>query len=140
MDRAFDSMRRSMESMMGELDAGRGALGGRTTSGTAVDDATNFTMDRVEGGYVVLADVPGFERDELEITVQNGEMTVSGERVTDEETAGRSTHRRRSVRRTVSIPESVSVDDISASYHNGVLEIELPADEDGDGATQIRID
>lgn len=156
MDRAFESMRRSMENMMGGMggtgrsgrwnaddDAGRmGRIDGDSMGRLSAMDGDamgEFRLEEIEGGYVLLADVPGFEKSEIDITLDGRDLTLAAEHEIDEETEGRSFRQRRSLRRSITLPEGIRTDDVSATYRNGVLEISLPADVDGD-ATHVQID
>jgi HSP20 family protein len=112
MDRLFESMRRSM-------------LGGSWMAGDA-----NLRMETTDDGYLVHADLPGFEREELDLRFEDGMLTIDAtHEATDD---GRSRSRR--VHESVRVPGDVIVGEIDADYHNGVLEIRIPTDaapEDG---------
>ena len=83
--------------------------------------------------YVLRADLPGVEASELQVEVENGHLTLSGERRPHPEAAPESYLRRE--RRTgpfsirIALPESVSVEGIQAIQRNGVLEVVLPKKE-----------
>ncbi|MFC5972907.1 Hsp20/alpha crystallin family protein [Halomarina salina] len=138
MDRMFDQMRRSMVSPW----SGRVAdwdlpemsrLTGRTDS--------NLSIERDDEGYVVLADLPGFEKEELDLEFDDGVLSVSGRHEVSEESDSGTSMRARSVFEQVHIPGDVDVDAISATYRNGVLEIRLPSMSDrGDDSHRIDID
>jgi HSP20 family protein len=88
---------------------------------------------------VVAADVPGFDPDDIDVSVQDRRLSISAEHTEstamDDEDAHY--HRRertqRSVTRTVSLPAEVDETAASASYENGVLTVELPKATDDDG-------
>lgn len=92
-----------------------------------------LTLEQSAGGFVVFADLPGFETDEIELTFAGGVLSIEGTQDVTDET--RSRHR--TVHESVRIPGEVLVDEISAHYRNGVLEVTLPAD---DGDSKHRID
>jgi|AntRauTorcE11898_2_1112593.scaffolds.fasta_scaffold20889_2 HSP20 family protein len=101
---------------------------------------TNVSVEQTDEGYVVMADLPGFEKEDIELQFDDGVLTIEGEVAVDE-TAGPATHRRRqTVHERLSIPGPVLVDDITASYHNGVLEVTLPTEEDAADVHRIDID
>ena len=129
MDSAFETMRRSMEEMM----AGRGDAAGDWRGARA------FRLDRTEEGYTLVADLPGFERDEIDLRIDGDDLLLIADnerRIADE--IGE-TLRHRSVRKAMSLPEGVSVDEISASYNNGVLQVTMPVAGERD-ATHVQID
>lgn len=100
-----------------------------------------FDVDATDEGYVVTADLPGFETDDLSITFDDGVLTVHGEHEVVDEGEGTTHRRSRSVFEQRRFPESVVTEDISASYRNGVLEIHLPTeDDDSDDSHHIDIE
>ncbi|MFC6731630.1 Hsp20/alpha crystallin family protein [Haladaptatus sp. GCM10025707] len=81
-----------------------------------------------EEGYVVLGDMPGFEKEEIDIRFDKGVLTVTGTHEVESEYASQ----RRQVHEQLTIPGEIREADITASYRNGVLEIHLPTVEDMD--------
>ena len=77
-------------------------------------------------------EIPGVNPDDVNVTVENGVLTVSGEkrfeRRTGDEDKGSYTVERRYGRfeRSVGLPQSVDTEKVSAHYENGVLTLELP--------------
>lgn len=77
--------------------------------------------------YVVAFDLPGVDPDSVSIEVENDVLTISGERPRVEE--GEAFRRERPYGRFVrslSLPQGCKVDDVVASYENGVVEIRIP--------------
>ncbi|MFB6188832.1 MAG: Hsp20/alpha crystallin family protein [Halapricum sp.] len=106
-----------------------------TRTGEYSDTDLNLTMERTDEGYVVMADLPGFEREEIELTLDDGTLSISATHDVDEE----SYYRSRSVFDRISVPDDIDTDTITATYRNGVLEITLSASETHEG-TGHRID
>jgi HSP20 family protein len=85
------------------------------------------------GKRIVRADVPGLKSDEVEITVEEGVLTVSGaheEKV--EEKEKRFTRRERRLgafSRSMTLPEGVKPEEIPATCREGVLEVTIPVPE-----------
>jgi HSP20 family protein len=80
--------------------------------------------------FVVRADLPGVEPKDINVTAENGVLTVSGERKFErkEEQKGSSRYERvegRFVRR-FTLPDNVQTNDIRARHTNGVLELTIP--------------
>jgi HSP20 family protein len=75
-------------------------------------------------------DVPGMKKDELAITVDDGTLTVSGERKKESEEKKAdwfSTERLYGkFSRTIALPEGVDAAAITATFANGVLELKMP--------------
>ena len=80
--------------------------------------------------FVVTADVPGFEKDEIELRLMDDvlHLAATHEHTTEaeEETYLRSERTHRSLRERVRLPEPVQEDGIEASLKNGVLTVHLP--------------
>ena len=94
----------------------------------------NVDVREDEGHYYVDADVPGFERDDIDVTLEDGVLTVSGERKRTETREGESFHviERRHGRftRSFRLSDNVKDEGIEASMKDGVLTVKLAkADE-----------
>lgn len=80
--------------------------------------------------YLVAAELPGVSTGDLEITVQDGLLTIQGERHPAGDTATEKIHRseRRygTFRRSITLPSHVQADKIEASAQDGVLLILVP--------------
>lgn len=91
-------------------------------------------MDLFQAGdhYVLNADLPGIDPGSVEITIDNGVLTLRAQRslpsddgvrwVTSERFAG-------TFQRQISLGEGIDADRISATYENGVLSVTLPVAE-----------
>jgi HSP20 family protein len=77
-------------------------------------------------GYVVAIDLPGINREALEIDVDDNRLIVRGNRTVDETKQHRSERPRGKFLRTFSIPGSVDQTNIGAEYKDGVLQVNLP--------------
>ncbi|CAM3495858.1 Hsp20/alpha crystallin family protein [Halomonas lysinitropha] len=86
-------------------------------------------IDR-DAEVVVRAEVPGFEREELDVSVTDGAVTIKGDhREESKEEEGEYFHSeisRGSFTRTVALPSEIDADKAAASFKNGVLELTLP--------------
>jgi HSP20 family protein len=82
---------------------------------------------------VVKAELPGMEKDDFSISVENGLLTIQGEKKCEEKVEEKAYHRteRRygSFRRVLRLPAEIDVDKAAATYRNGVLELRLPRAE-----------
>lgn len=83
--------------------------------------------------YTVEASVPGIDPDDLEITLENDVLTISGEMKQDETREGDNYHIRErrygSFRRSLRFPVDVNADEIDANIENGVLTLHVPKAE-----------
>jgi len=97
---------------------------------------SSMKMDLVEDKdrFLVHADVPGFNKDQLQVSVKDGLLTVSGKTSSskEEHDPDRKYHRVErssgSMTRSIRLPEQVKEDEISATCENGVLKLVLPKD------------
>jgi HSP20 family protein len=85
-------------------------------------------------GYRVVAELPGFGPDDVDVTVNDGMLTIKGERKFYDEVDHENFHRieRRfgSFQRAVSLPSQVQADGVEATFEKGVLTVSIPkADE-----------
>jgi HSP20 family protein len=89
-------------------------------------------MDLVEkeDSFVLKADLPGLGRDDVEIEVKDGVLTIAGERKAEHEDSSEGYYRvERSFgtfSRTLALPKGINPDDVAASFDNGVLEVRIP--------------
>lgn len=70
--------------------------------------------------FVLTIEMPGFDRDEIDVRWYEDRLRVSAEH-TDEERG-----RKRTYHRTFRMPRAIEPEDVSATYRNGVLEVSLP--------------
>jgi HSP20 family protein len=84
--------------------------------------------------FIVEAAVPGIKSDDLNITIENNVLLISGEMREEEERKERNYHRveRRfgSFQRSVALPNTVKADQISAKLEHGILHLEIPKAEE----------
>jgi HSP20 family protein len=89
-------------------------------------------MDLVEADdhFVLKADLPGLSEGDVSIEVQDGSLTISGERKSEHEGHERGWYRIErafgSFNRSLTLPDGVDADRIEASFSNGVLEVRIP--------------
>ena len=88
-----------------------------------------------DGEFVVTADVPGYSKEDIDVTIADRTLKIRAERESEtEETDAdylRRERRRTSASRSVRLPAAVDEEGISATYKNGVLTITLPKREGG---------
>ena len=79
-----------------------------------------------ESGYLIAIDLPGIDRNALEIDIDDNRLVVKGVREIAETRQHRSERPRGKFLRTYSVPGSVDQAKIAAEYRDGVLQISLP--------------
>jgi HSP20 family protein len=79
---------------------------------------------------ITRVDLPGMKKDDISVEVTDGQLTLSGERKreTEEKKDGfyRSECEYGSFYRAVPLPDGIKIDDVSASFADGVLEVSMP--------------
>ena len=82
---------------------------------------------------VVTADLPGYEKSDIDVTVDDDRLTITAEReetrAEDDAYYHRRERTRSEVQRRLYLPAEVDETEASASYHNGVLTVVLPKRE-----------
>jgi HSP20 family protein len=83
-----------------------------------------------KGQFVVRADLPGLTKDDVKLNVENGVLSIQGERKQEAETKGDGWYRTErnygAFYRSLPLPDGVKADQINATFKNGVLEIVMP--------------
>lgn len=99
----------------------------------ACDWVPSFDVREESDRFVLHADLPGVDPRDIEITMENGVLTVRGERTTQ---ASSSQEGYRRVERATgrfyrrfTLPDTVDSEGVKASGNNGVLEIAIPKQE-----------
>jgi HSP20 family protein len=92
-------------------------------------------MDLVETAdhFVLRADLPGMSEEDVNIEVEDRVLTVSGERKAEQTENKDGYHRVErafgSFSRSLTLPEGVDAESVSASFDKGVLEVQIPKPE-----------
>ena len=81
--------------------------------------------------FVIAADIPGVEPGDIEVTMENGVLTIKGERKLETQGNGNNGYRRverayGSFHRRFTLPDTADAEAISASGKQGVLEVVIP--------------
>lgn len=131
--RLLDRLQREFD-RMGSLDPFARESGGDDNSDVVVSQWRPAVDIREEDDrFVILADLPGVDPEEIEVTMENGVLTLKGERSSEktEEREGykRVERARGTFFRRFSLPDTADADRIEANSRNGVLEIVLPKQE-----------
>jgi HSP20 family protein len=120
---------------------GRGTDEGLLTSGAWVPPVDIFQNGDHE--VVLKAELPDMTREAIDITVDNGTLTIRGEKRLSEDVKEEQFHRieRRygTFSRSFSLPQSVDAGRVSAEYKNGVLTVRLPMREEAK-PRQVKVD
>ena len=100
---------------------------------TVADWTPSVDISETEGEYVIKAELPEVKKDDVKITLEEGVLSIQGERKHEKEEKGKKFHRierayGRFVRSFV-VPDYVDEAKIKAEYQDGVLQLHLPKSE-----------
>ena len=94
------------------------------------------TVDLFEdkNNFFVQLEVPGMKKEEIEVSLHEGTLIISGERKFEHESDERQTYRSERFsgrfQRSVVLPAAVAADKVTASYKDGILTVTLPKSEE----------
>ena len=86
-------------------------------------------------GYELLVDLPGFKKDQIDLQLQNGYLTITASKGLEEDgndKKGRLVHQERyvgSMTRSFYIGENVKEEDVKARFEDGVLTLDFPKEK-----------
>ncbi len=126
----FDDMQESMNQMMGGFMANLPSMMSQMNQHMGIDAMPLTDMEEKDNAYIVQVDMPGLDKDKIDITVRGEILTIQGQRETmsQEESGSYYTQERSygSFSRSLRLPGPVDETNIKAEYKNGVLLITLP--------------
>lgn len=158
MDRMFEQMRTRMWNVGGTRGLPVGARGEMPQGDVMAGRDTSIDLQERDGEFVLVADLPGFEKEEIDLKLDDDTLTIAAEHeveqttelpageTTEGETAGSemvgttSFARSRKVAEHVTLPKEVEDEGITATYRNGVLEVHLPIAEGQEEDDSKKID
>lgn len=106
---------------------------GMPTEGAWEDGNLALDVSEGDGEIIVRASLPGFKKDEIDVSVQNGVLTIKAEHTEEEETKKEKFYRKErrygSVYRTMTLPGNVTDTNAKAELKDGVLTLHIPEEE-----------
>lgn len=102
------------------------------SSGVTADWVPNVDINELEDKFQLYIDVPGVDPKDVDITLEAGVLTITGERLMRAEKSGENIIRRRRERgsgrfyRRFILPDTVDAENVKALDRHGVLEIVIP--------------
>ncbi|MEW6441947.1 MAG: Hsp20/alpha crystallin family protein [bacterium] len=128
---------RDLETLHGEIDrifdeaVGRPVMRGETRTASWVP---TVDIHEDQDGVNLSADLPGMTQKDVKVNIDNGILTLSGERKLERENKKESYHRLErfygSFSRSFSLPNTVNTEKVDARMEHGVLKIHLPKREE----------
>jgi HSP20 family protein len=115
--------------------SGRNALSNQSDTDLSFADwAPSVDIEEEEDSYKIKADLPGVDKKDIDVKMENGMLSIRGEKHTETE-SGKGSKRHRTERfhgsfaRSFTLPNSVQADKIDAAYKDGVLTLVIPKSE-----------
>ena len=120
-----DEIDRLFESPLAELARTSHLLSGWTPVLDVYEDKDNL---------FVKVELPGMKREEIEVSLHEGSLSISGERKSEQKYQNAEVYRAERFfgrfQRTVTLPTPVAADKVKAQYKDGILSITLPKTEE----------
>ncbi|OIB55317.1 Hsp20/alpha crystallin family protein [Natrialba sp. SSL1] len=135
----FDELEEMLDRVSKQVEEGMAGGGLQVPGSVPVDVA-----DRHDE-YVVTADLPGYDVEDIDLTLTDGTLRLEATRADEQEehVEGRYLRRertRKSANRQIRLPDPVDEDAIDAGYENGVLTVRLPKESTDEESKQIDIE
>lgn len=97
------------------------------------DWTPSVDISETEGEYQIKAEIPDVKREDVKVTLEDGVLTIQGQRKQEKEEKGTKYHRIErsygSFARTFSLPDVIEIDKVKAEFKDGVLNLHLPKSE-----------
>ena len=123
----FDQLQRELNMPMSKFDTDENGSIATANWAPAVD------IKEDDQAFTLLADIPGVDPDDIEVTMDKGVLTIKGERQsekkTEEENYKRVERQYGVFYRRFTLPDSANADGIEATSEHGVLKITIPKQE-----------
>jgi HSP20 family protein len=95
--------------------------------------APRVDISETDNEFVINAEIPDIKKEDVKVNVENGVLTLKGERKQEKEEKGKKFHRVEryygSFCRSFVLPENVAEDKIDASFKDGMLKLTIPKTE-----------
>jgi HSP20 family protein len=100
---------------------------------TVADWMPSVDISETDTEYTITGELPGVNKNDVSITVQNGMLTIQGERRHEAEQKGKKYHRVEccygSFMRSFRVPDDADEDKVKAEFKDGMLNISMPKSE-----------
>jgi len=131
----FEDLRAAQDEMLRATRGPGWRPGQQPVSGTTPAAwAPAVDISERKDAYLVAVELPGMKADDLEITFEDGLLTIQGERRFAHDSAEEKMHRTEryygAFRRSITLPSHVEADKIEASAQDGVLQVLVPKTPD----------
>lgn len=95
--------------------------------------APSLNISENEKKFVIEVEVPGVDKENIQVNMENNELTISGERKFEEKEENKQYHRVEtrygSFSRSLTLPDNADSESVQATYENGILTISIDKSE-----------
>jgi HSP20 family protein len=142
--RGFYDAQSEVDRLFNEMLGGLSRRRGRQEGQQLAQWAPAMDVLTKDGDLVIRAELPGIKQEDVDITLQNGVLTISGEHRAnqEEERGGYHVRERRfgSFRRSMTLPEGTDESKVHARFEDGVLEVTVEGAAVGQAPKHIEIE
>jgi HSP20 family protein len=136
LEELFDRMRRQFEEAAGSMD---------DVSVESLRSGMRVDVEDTGDSFVVTVDLPGFDKDDIDVRLSDQRLRISAAHAEEDETADdghyvRQERHHSSMDRVVRLPEPVDEHSVSANFRNGVLTVTLAKAEPAEQGRDIEIE
>jgi len=125
---------RELEDVSNRLNSIFGRLPATTESGQEMLAMADWTptvdISETDDAYLIRAEIPGVKKEEAKVTLQDGMLTIQGERKQEKEEKNKRFHRIEraygSFVRSFRVPDNVDETSVTAEFKDGLLNVTLP--------------
>lgn len=94
----------------------------------------SIDISETEDQFLISAELPGMDKEDITINLENSRLSISGEREVQKEEENKKFHRLEtsygSFERSFQLPDNVDEESVSASYDDGILDISIQKSEE----------
>ena len=124
---------KELEDMSNRLNRIFGRPSVRTETGREMLAVADWTpsadVSETDAAYLIKAEIPGVNKEDVKVTVQDGTLTLQGERKMEKEEKGKKFHRIErsygSFLRSFRIPEDADENSVKAEFKDGILNVTI---------------
>jgi HSP20 family protein len=131
--REMEEMQRRMSSLLDWNALHRGKVTADQENITVPEWAPLVDIAEDEKEYLTKVELPEVQKENVKVTVENGTLTISGERKAEQEQKGHRYHRVERFygrfERSFSVPDDAEAENVKAEFKDGVLRVHLAKSE-----------
>lgn len=127
----LDELQNRLSTLLGRVPARRKDAGKEAMTVAEWAPLVDITEDDKE--YLIKAELPEVKKEDVKVTVENGVLTITGERKFEKEEKGKKYHRIEraygSFARSFTLPDDADADKVNAEFKDGLLKVHLAKSE-----------